>query len=70
MKMSVKFNSLGEPPIVHINGKRVKAVTRIDIDWITDSEQLNKHEWSISNIDDEGVEVTRKETNKKQFPNN
>lgn len=70
MKMSIEFNSLGEPPIVRIDDKIVRNTTRINVDWITDSEQMNIHEWSISNIDEDGVEVTRKETNKKQFPNN
>ena len=70
MKMSIEFNNLGEPPIVHIDDKIVRNVTKINVDWITDSEQMNIHEWSVSNIDEDGIEVTRKETNKKQFPNN
>lgn len=70
MKMSVVFNNLDEPPIVHIDGKMVKGVTRINVDWITHSEKINKHEWSVSSINDNGVEETRKETNKPQFPNN
>lgn len=70
MKMSVKFNSLDEPPIVHIDGKKVEGVTRINIDWITNSDQINKHEWSISNIDNKGIEIIKKETNEPKFPNN
>lgn len=69
MKMSVKFDSLDKPPIVYIDDKRVEHVSRINIDWITDAEKINKHEWSVSNINDKGIEVTRKETNKQQFPN-
>ncbi|MFS8189492.1 hypothetical protein ACMG4J_22550 [Rossellomorea marisflavi] len=54
-RICIEFGDEDEPPIVHINGDRIRWLTEIKLNWVTASEVPGKTEFSLEYFPDDQI---------------